>query len=166
MTIGNAGNDPQKKGKWDFEIAVYQDRFMIAYFAIVLVYLLIGALIFIFPILTPSSSSTVSFRLSLMYIPLVYHLVVSLAVLGIAMRARWALKFYPKAVKSFLGVLAFCSIISFAGKHGLGGSIFITVAILVLLSPCLAIMLFGLRYIKRRDVLDSFEKTTVEYRVY
>lgn len=166
MTTGQAGSGPQKKGKWDFEIAVYQDRFVIAYFAIVGVYLLIGAMIFIFPIFTPSTSNEVSFRFSLMDIPLVYHLVVSLAVLGIAMRARWALKFYPKAVKSFIGVLAFCAIVSFAGKHGLGGSIFITVAILLLLSPCLAIMLYGLRYIKRRDVLDSFEKTTVEYRIY
>jgi hypothetical protein len=102
----------------------------------------------------------------LLYVPLFYHLVVSLAVLGIAMRARWALKFYPKAVKSFMGVLVFCSVVSFAGEHGLGGSIFITIAILLLLSPCLAVMLFGLKYIKRKDVLDLFEKTTVEYRVY
>ncbi len=139
---------------------------MIAYFAVVFVYLLIGALIFIFPIFTPSTSSEVSFRFHLLHIPLVYHLVVSLAVLGIAMRARWALKFYPKAVKSFMGVLVFCSIVSFTGKHGLGGSIFITIAILLLLSPCLGLMVFGLRYIKRKDVLDSFDKTTVEYRVY
>jgi hypothetical protein len=166
MTTENAGNDRPKKRKWDFEIAVYQDRFVIAYFALVIVYLLIGSLIFIFPIFTPSSSSTVSFRFSLMYIPLVYHLVVSLAVLGIAMRARWALKFYPKAVKSFMGVLVLCSIVSFTGKHGLGASILITMAILVLLSPCLAIVLYGLRYIKRGDVLDSFEKTTFEYRIY
>jgi hypothetical protein len=159
--------EPDRKDKYFFEITVYNDKFVIAYLVILLIYLLIGFAVYIFPYINPDTQGDIVFRFSLMFIPVLYLAVVTVAVIGIAMRAQWAPKFYAKTAKTFLVLLVLCSFFRYI-SHGLFETIGVTILLLIIFSPLIIVMLYGFRYLKRADVRESFEKaaSNAEYRVY
>lgn len=156
-------NEPDNKEKSSFQITVYEDRFVILYFLTLLLYLLIGFTIYVLPRLSPNAVATP--RISLLIVPVLCLVVVTVAVIGIAMRASWAPRFYRKTSKTFIVILILASIVTFI-RHGLMVSIFITIFVLVLFAPLIFVLVYGNRYLRRKDVRDSFENASHEYRVY
>ncbi len=134
---------------------VYQDRFVIVYFLVLALYLLLGFLIFFLPIADPGGGHRNLPRIGLLIVPASWLVVVTGAVMSIALRASWALKFYPRAARYFFVILIITSLITFL-RLGFGISIFITVALLIFCLPLLLVMRSGVRYLKRSDVRESF----------
>jgi hypothetical protein len=133
---------------------VYQDKFVILYFAVLGLYLFLGFLVFILPLFDPGRNYDL--KLSFMIVPFLYSVLITFAVGGIAVRAFWAPKLYVRLSRLFLPVLALSALVSFL-RLGFSITIALTVCLILLLLPYTLVLSYGRRYLKREDVRASFE---------
>lgn len=143
--------EPAEKGVIRF--TVYEDRFVILYFVILVFYLILGFLIFVQPLFDPGKGHDL--KLSFMIVPILYSCLITLAVCGIAVRATGAPGLYVRLSRLFLPVLALSSLITFL-RLGLSVSLALTVCLVLLLLPYILVLSYGRRYLKREDVRTSF----------
>lgn len=154
-------NKPQfSRRNFDLEIDLVIDRFFVIYALGLGTYLFIAALIFL-PVLNPAAGFAPMLRITPLTFAICYHAVVPLAVLGVAMRIKRAPVYYRRAVKSFLTVLAITSVWTFGALNGFAAGVFITIALGLVLLPYIIILLYGFRYLKRPEVMDSFQSYAV-----
>jgi hypothetical protein len=141
-------------GKGTFTFTVYQDRFVILYLIVTAIYLLLGFLLFVAPLFDPNQNHDL--KITFLIVPFLHSCLITLAVLGIAVRAAWAPRLYSLISRFFLPVLALSSLIAFM-RFTLAGSIALTAVMLLLFLPYFLVMGYGRKYLRRDDVRKSFQ---------